>query len=215
MPPPKRKQSVRRQRHLREHLARREDILTAARKVFARQGYGNATMDAIAAQADFGKGTVYNYFRNKADLFTHVVLSLLDEYGRTLQQAIREAGGTRAVFERFAKEAILHYQKNEDVTRIIVREMNRFTGEQGDAASRAVFTKMEHSAGQLAGVFTDDSTFRALSGEEQVELARVFLSLLHARTMRFIMHGRGIQHLDAAREAAFITRLFFDGANAS
>src|SRR4051812_6857890 len=50
-------------------------VLDAARRVFLRQGYGGASVDAIAEEAGFSKGVVYSQFTGKADLF----LALLDQ----------------------------------------------------------------------------------------------------------------------------------------
>ncbi|MCP4230439.1 MAG: TetR family transcriptional regulator, partial [bacterium] len=44
-------------RRERERLARRNDILAAARKVVAAKGYDRATLDEIAHEAEFAKGT--------------------------------------------------------------------------------------------------------------------------------------------------------------
>lgn len=49
-------------RRERERLMRRDAILEAALVVFAEKGYRNATLDEIAERAEFGKGTLYNYF---------------------------------------------------------------------------------------------------------------------------------------------------------
>jgi AcrR family transcriptional regulator len=58
-----------------EQVARnREELLTAALKVFRELGYSGASLDAIADQAGFSKGAVYSHFTSKADLF----LSLLE-----------------------------------------------------------------------------------------------------------------------------------------
>ena len=53
-----------------EGRSKRELILEAAYDVFSRKGYHRATIDEIIALADTGKGTVYNYFVNKDQLFT-------------------------------------------------------------------------------------------------------------------------------------------------
>ena len=45
-------------------------ILNGAAEVFARDGYEGASMSRIAAQAGVSKGTLYNYFTSKAELFT-------------------------------------------------------------------------------------------------------------------------------------------------
>lgn len=51
---------------------RRRDILAAAERVFDANGYAATTVDAVAAAAGVSKGSMYNYFRNKLDLFTQV-----------------------------------------------------------------------------------------------------------------------------------------------
>lgn len=53
---------------------RRKDILAAARKVFNASGYAAATVDSVAAEAGLSKGSVYNYFRSKQDLFKQVFM---------------------------------------------------------------------------------------------------------------------------------------------
>lgn len=54
-------------------------ILEAARSVCDRLGYEAATMDAVAAEARVSKGTLYNFFDSKEDLFVATVLQEYDE----------------------------------------------------------------------------------------------------------------------------------------
>ena len=55
-------------------LKDKEDtILNAAFIVFRGNGYTNASMKDIAVMAGLGKGTLYEYFQNKEDLFIQVV----------------------------------------------------------------------------------------------------------------------------------------------
>lgn len=56
-----------------EHLqSRRREILAAAEKVFDACGYAATTMDAVAGEAGIAKGSIYNYFRSKRELFAAV-----------------------------------------------------------------------------------------------------------------------------------------------
>ncbi|MGD2099907.1 MAG: TetR/AcrR family transcriptional regulator [Desulfobacterales bacterium] len=48
---------------------KRNQIVAAAARVFARSGYSNAVIADIAMEANIGKGTVYEYFESKEDLF--------------------------------------------------------------------------------------------------------------------------------------------------
>ncbi|PCD79550.1 TetR family transcriptional regulator [Acetobacter orleanensis] len=56
-----------------ESEAKRQQILTGALAVFAAHGYEGASMSAIAREAGVSKGTLYNYFANKCDLFAAFV----------------------------------------------------------------------------------------------------------------------------------------------
>ena len=54
--------------------ARREAILDVASDVFLEDGYANASMSTIAARVGGSKGTLYNYFKNKEQLFAAYVV---------------------------------------------------------------------------------------------------------------------------------------------
>jgi TetR/AcrR family transcriptional repressor of mexJK operon len=48
---------------------RREHILDVARECFLAEGYAATSMSSIAARLGGSKGTLYNYFKSKEDLF--------------------------------------------------------------------------------------------------------------------------------------------------
>jgi AcrR family transcriptional regulator len=48
---------------------KRRQILEAALREFARRGFSRTKMDDVARAAGIGKGTVYEYFTNKDELF--------------------------------------------------------------------------------------------------------------------------------------------------
>src|SRR5919108_3063906 len=51
----------------------REDILKAARKLFAKRGYQGATMRAIAKEAGVDASLIVHFFGNKLNLFSEAV----------------------------------------------------------------------------------------------------------------------------------------------
>lgn len=55
-------------RHLSQE-ERREQILTAARRAFIRDGFSRARMDDVAAEAGLSKGGVYFHFKSKLQIF--------------------------------------------------------------------------------------------------------------------------------------------------
>lgn len=60
----------------REREFRRQEILTAAVELFAEKGFQHTTLDDIAEAAEFGKGTIYNYFQNKEDIYLAILESI-------------------------------------------------------------------------------------------------------------------------------------------
>jgi AcrR family transcriptional regulator len=64
--------------------ATRARLLAAAAEEFARAGFERASIDAISLAAGYSKGTIYNYFPSKDELFLAVV-----------EQAVAQAAATR------------------------------------------------------------------------------------------------------------------------
>ncbi|UOQ43583.1 TetR/AcrR family transcriptional regulator [Halobacillus salinarum] len=60
-------------------VQRKEEILQAARHSFEAFGYKATTMDHVAKAANVGKGTIYNFFKNKEELFHEIITDLLKE----------------------------------------------------------------------------------------------------------------------------------------
>lgn len=56
-----------------------DDIRLAAQRLFLRSGLRGTSMDAIAAEANVSKQTLYRYYGSKAQLFVAVVGSLSNE----------------------------------------------------------------------------------------------------------------------------------------
>ncbi|HZJ88178.1 MAG TPA: TetR/AcrR family transcriptional regulator [Sphaerochaeta sp.] len=56
-----------------DHEARKERILHTALAVFAKEGYRDANLSLIAAECGISRPTIYQYFRNKEDIYYYAV----------------------------------------------------------------------------------------------------------------------------------------------
>jgi AcrR family transcriptional regulator len=65
------------ERKEREKEQRRQQIMDAAKKVFASNGFGGATIENIAEEAELSPATIYLYFKNKDELFASLNLRML------------------------------------------------------------------------------------------------------------------------------------------
>jgi AcrR family transcriptional regulator len=80
------------ERKHRQRAANRGAIVDAARRVATREGAGDLSLRAVAAEAGYAPASVYEYFRNRAEL----VLALAAEDLGQLVRALRESSGSQA-----------------------------------------------------------------------------------------------------------------------
>jgi len=127
----------------------RAEILEAARQVFARRGYHDASIAEITEQADLAVGTFYLYFRDKDEAFTTVLQEGFRETIEQVKQAVaREAGErTLAVVIR----AIFRYAYHQrDLFRVALMaggEFARITRAQ-DAIEEVLTTALDEAPAQ-------------------------------------------------------------------
>ncbi|MEV3963340.1 TetR/AcrR family transcriptional regulator [Nocardia sp. NPDC050193] len=68
--------------------ARRQEIIRAARRCFARAGFAGTSMSDVFAESGLSAGAVYGYFTSKDELVSVIIDEILDEVGRTLAPAL-------------------------------------------------------------------------------------------------------------------------------
>ncbi len=82
---------------------KREQVLQSARRVFLDHGYEGASMDAIAAEAQVSKATVYAHFADKQALFAEMVAEYCREQQAALAEIEAEHPQVREGLERLAR----------------------------------------------------------------------------------------------------------------
>jgi AcrR family transcriptional regulator len=92
-------------------LATRQRLLTAARELIEKGGYGSASVAAIAERAGVASGTVYRHFPSKAELFLEVFRAVCAGEERAMLAAADDAGPAAVdrldvVLATFARRAL-------------------------------------------------------------------------------------------------------------
>jgi len=97
-------------RRERKKMAARTHILSTAIELFSRRGIDAVTIDEIAAAADVGKGTIYNYFATKEDI---VVAFMADLEARLAPAVAGFRPGEQPVDGVLAEYILLHFRLKE------------------------------------------------------------------------------------------------------
>jgi TetR/AcrR family transcriptional regulator, fatty acid metabolism regulator protein len=106
-------------------IDRRRELLDAAVRVFARNGFHAARVGEIAEEAGVAHGLLYHYFRSKDEvletIFRETWSGLVDETKR-----IEASGATlREQLRRFARIYLGSWLVTPEVIRVLVREVAR------------------------------------------------------------------------------------------
>jgi AcrR family transcriptional regulator len=71
----------------------RRELLDAAARVFAREGFHAASVEAVSEEAGFSRGALYSNFNDKEDLFLALWEERIERRRRELREIMHSAGG--------------------------------------------------------------------------------------------------------------------------
>ena len=108
-------------------LETRERIRLAAASLFARRGYGAATMRQIARQAHVALGTLFNYAEDKRDL---VFLIFNEELNAMTDVALAAPTPDQPLVDQLIAVFRVHYRwlgRKPDLARILLQELTFYS----------------------------------------------------------------------------------------
>jgi AcrR family transcriptional regulator len=111
--------------------ARREEILGAARRVFAERGFRGTTIADIAEEAKIALGTIYLYFSSKEEVFG----ALNQRFNEVIMSSTRDVPPGRTAGEttrRYVESVFQACAENRDLVRLVVLN----TDPESDIAKR-------------------------------------------------------------------------------
>ena len=102
---------------------RKQQILECAKKLFSKKGYHNTHVEDIHKEAKIGKGTFYEYFKNKEELFIALLVKFLDDWEEAVLDTTANlvAEDIRTYYRTLIKRSLVFFQSNEDLCNIYLR----------------------------------------------------------------------------------------------
>jgi len=109
----------------RHHFA----ILRAAMDVFSEKGYYAAKLEDITAHAGLSKGSIYNHFENKKDLFFSVIEWGEYQLFHQIAETRKRCNNARDIIENTLRAYFRFFQKRESFFRVLIQEKYVFHDE--------------------------------------------------------------------------------------
>jgi TetR/AcrR family fatty acid metabolism transcriptional regulator len=97
---------------------RTAEILEAAHKVFAKNGFSGTSVEAIAQEAGIAKGTVYLYYGSKHEIYWAALKSGLVALGSELKKQVDAARTVEEKLHAYIATKLLFFEQNRDFFKI-------------------------------------------------------------------------------------------------
>lgn len=104
---------------------KRQKIIRAATKVFARHGFYHSKVSEIAREADVADGTIYLYFKNKDDLLISIFEESMDQFLTLTRSEIGKETDALAKLRRFVHLHMTMMEKNPRLAEVIQVELRQ------------------------------------------------------------------------------------------
>jgi TetR/AcrR family transcriptional regulator, mexJK operon transcriptional repressor len=193
--------------------ARSDSLIAAATRVFLRDGYESASIDKVAREAGISTRTIYDRFRNKADLLVSVITRLVDRDMATvfataeldrleIRQALLTIGETITGRACDPEAAALF--------RIVCTEARRFP----ELAEKMRASTKIRVVNAIATYFRGQIQRGNLSLADPERSAALFMQMACAQLHECLLFGspEEIAKLDFTAHLEHVVRIFLNGA---
>ncbi len=171
--------------------SRKDQILDAALRRFAEQGYAGTSMKAIAAEVGIAPGLIYHYFASKEDLLHEAVRqrSIVPQLREMLTVSGEESAAKvlQAVAERFNR--LLH--EREELFRLVWYESRR---------SEVVASAHRRAVGEAVALISGYLQSRVDAGELRPHAVEVTAMMLMAPVVMARLRGEPADWIPALVE---------------
>ncbi|MEE9442627.1 MAG: TetR/AcrR family transcriptional regulator [candidate division Zixibacteria bacterium] len=194
----------------REKEARKHSILEAAARVFSRKNFGEATLDEIAIEAELSKGTLYNYFKDKQDLFDSLMDHGHEHFLLCFEEAIGKSKSIESLIGNLFTNFIGTLFEHHYLVRMILT--SGMCSSDGDCSEVIIdwHRRIEAATQKIADAFGDLDEGKDIPYDDRLSAAVMIIAV--SRYL-FLIHVREEYENRLKSEIENYTRLISRGLN--
>jgi AcrR family transcriptional regulator len=138
---------------------KRRQILDAAIRVFARQGFHSTRVSDIADEAGVAYGLVYHYFKSKDEVLNELFSERWSLLLAAIEETDREGPSPRTKLEAVAGFIVDSYRHDPELMKVIIVEVTRAANSFGRTHLPEIRSAYE-SIAKIVAEGQEDGTFR-------------------------------------------------------
>ncbi len=194
----------------REREFRRNEILAAAVKFFAQKGFEQTTLDEIADAAEFGKGTLYNYFQNKEEIYTAILERIFSDYFKLIEDCNKSSEDLKDFITRLTRSLFTYCLENKFSFLLLVRTRTPVNGDNTFGASEKIRVELEKMKGLYRVNITEAIKKKEIKDLDVDSVIILYRSIIFPYIYN-LMFCDGKHEIDMEKEINIILTVFFDG----
>jgi len=194
----------------REYRERRSAVLKAAELIFSKKGFHKSTMAEIAQIAEFATGTLYNFFKNKADLYITVIEEKSEELFQNIAKEISNVkGNLEEKITSLIKAHLSFFEKNSNFFKIFLAQRAAFEGVARDEIGEKLHKIYLKYIDMITDIIESGLKQSEFKGLNPREVAYALLGMLNSIITYWLTSGKKRGSLTP--KAAALAQIFFKG----
>ena len=103
-----------------DHRARRQEIILASIKLFAKEGYQSVTFSMISAHTGVARTVLYRYFRDKRQIFNAAIVELLSRIVKKHTEIVHSESSAKGRLAKICTAVTVMLFDNRDFLCVII-----------------------------------------------------------------------------------------------
>ncbi len=146
-----------------KRAGKKKQIVDAALKVFASQGYNNSKISDIAKEANMATGTIYIYFAKKDDIIIFLFEDIMGQFNKILDERLLKVTDSADKLKVVIKTHLELLAENKELAGILaieLRQSSKFMKNYKNPKFKKYISTIKCivERGQKSKVFRDDIT---------------------------------------------------------
>ncbi len=171
--------------------SKKEQIMQSAIQIFSQKGFAASKIKDIADRAGIGKGTVYEYFDSKEELFYETISYITDCFAKSFNDlALADSLSIREKVKEMTYHTLVMMKKNKEMVSVIINEisvtlMTGDTGRTGDAGNIGI-PFYRRISDLLYNALVEGMSRKEIREVDPALLTEMLLSYLHFLAFRIV-----------------------------
>ena len=188
---------------------KREAIVRAAIEVFSNKDFKTTSISEIAQKAGVANGTIYQYFKNKEDLFFTIAIEKTNEFQNQLELHLEGISGAFNKIRKFVWYFLYFFKTNSDYGRLLMLEMRV----SKSFVRTEAYEFLKQSVSQIMNILADGQEEGVIRKDTNIYIQRhLILGILEHIVSRWLLKEEKYDLLEYHRE---VSQILIDGLKIS